>query len=288
MATFYKHHIMDWRSGTSGLSDRAYRVYHVIIEEIMLNDGPVPLHERSLAGKSNRSTRDFRAALAELIEAGKVIAKDGFLHNPRAEAELDAMQNGREKYPKGPRKGAENTANSPRKVDEYSANSPRIVRELEEKPNDISASFHTNKIREDKIREEKELSLSETSSDAQVLEFPEKAKQDKPKRQRNAYSAAFEEFWQAYPTDPLMSKAQAAKQFDRLSDEDQRKAIAAVPEFRAHCRKTPDYRPVHAERFISQRRFDGFARGSPEAIPFDPVAHQANLDRILGRTKANA
>lgn len=143
----------------------------------------------------------------------------------------------------------------------------------------------------DKIREDKNINklyLSETSSDAQVLEFPEKAKQNRPKRQRHAYSAAFEEFWQAYPTDPLMSKAQAAKQFERLSDDDQRRAIAAVPAFRAHCHKTPDYRPVHAERFISQRRFDGFARGSPEAIPFDPVAHQANLDRILGRTKANA
>ena len=141
---------------------------------------------------------------------------------------------------------------------------------------------------QNRYRADTEISLSETSSDARVLEFPEKVKQDKPKRQRHAYSAAFEEFWQAYPTDPLMSKAQAAKQFERLSDEDKRKAIAAVPEFRAHCRKTPDYRPVHAERFISQRRFDGFARGSPEAIPFDPVAHQANLDRILGRTKANA
>lgn len=142
MASFYKHHIMDWRSGTSSLSDRAYRVYHVIIEEIMLNDGPVPLHERSLAGKSNRSTRDFRAALAELVAAEKVIVKDGFLHNPRAEAELDAIQKSREKYPK-----------SPRKVDEYSANSPRIVRELEEKPNDINGD--SLQIRKDKIREDK-------------------------------------------------------------------------------------------------------------------------------------
>lgn len=275
MAVFYKHHIMDWRSGTSGLSDRAYRVYHVIIEEIMLNDGPVPLHERSLAGKSNRSTRDFRAALAELIEAGKVILKDGFLHNPRAEAELDAMQKSREKYPK-----------SPRKVDEKSANTPRIVGELDKKLNDFNATFPTNKIREDKTREDN-LSLSETSSDPRVLEFPEK-REAKPKRQRHAYSAAFEEFWIAYPTDPLMSKANAAKQFERLSDEDQRRAIDAIPGFRTHCQKNPDYRPVHAERFLSQRRFDGFARASPAAIPFDPIAHQANLDRILGRTKANA
>lgn len=150
-----------------------------------------------------------------------------------------------------------------------------------------SERIHISDIRY-QISEDKKLSLSETSSDARVLGFPEKAKQDRPKRQRHAYSAAFEEFWQAYPTDPLMSKAQAAKQFERLSDEDQRRAISAIPGFRTHCQKNPDYRPVHAERFISQRRFDGFARGSPEAIPFDPIAHQANLDRILGRTKANA
>ena len=160
MASFYKHHIMDWRSGTSSLSDRAYRVYHVIIEEIMLNDGPVPLHERSLAGKSNRSTRDFRAALAELVEAGKVIVKDGFLHNPRAEAELDAIQKSREKYPK-----------SPRKVDEYSANSPRIVRELEEKPNDINGD--SLQIREDKIREDKKDLVSAPARSKKGTRLPE-------------------------------------------------------------------------------------------------------------------
>lgn len=160
MASFYKHHIMDWRSGTSGLSDRAYRVYHVIIEEIMLNDGAVPLHERSLAGKSNRSTRDFRAALDELVEAGKVIVKDGFLHNPRAEAELDAIQKSREKYPK-----------TPRKVDEYSANSPRIVRELAEKPNDFNGD--SLQIREDKIREDKKDLVSAPARSKKGTRLPE-------------------------------------------------------------------------------------------------------------------
>lgn len=160
MAVFYKHHIMDWRGGTSGLSDRAYRVYHVIIEEIMLNDGPVPLHERSLAGKSNRSTRDFRAALAELVEAGKIVLKDGFLHNPRAEAELDAIQKSREKYPK-----------TPRKVGEYSANSPRIVRELEEKPNDFNGD--SLQIREDKIREDKKDLVSAPARSKKGTRLPE-------------------------------------------------------------------------------------------------------------------
>lgn len=195
MASFYKHHIMDWRSGTSGLSDRAYRVYHVIIEEIMLNDGAVPLHERSLAGKSNRSTRDFRAALAELVEAGKVIVKDGFLHNPRAEAELDAIQKSREKYPK-----------TPRKVDEYSANSPRIVRELAEKPNDINGD--SLQIREDKIREDKKDLVSAPARSKKGTRLPEDW-QPKPDlietatkaglsaNQFDTEIAKFRDYWQA-------------------------------------------------------------------------------------------
>ena len=55
MAHFYKHNITDWRDGTASLSDRAYRVYHIIVEQIMLNEGPILYHDKSLAGLSNRS-----------------------------------------------------------------------------------------------------------------------------------------------------------------------------------------------------------------------------------------
>ena len=72
------------------------------------------------------------------------------------------------------------------------------------------------------------------------------------------YPADFETFWRDYPTDPLMSKLKAFEKWRRLPAADRAAACAALPGFRAHCGRDPTYRPVHAERFLSQRRFDGF------------------------------
>ena len=89
---------------------------------------------------------------------------------------------------------------------------------------------------------------------------------------RKHYTPEFEAFWQAYPTDALMSKLKAFEKWRRLSAFDRASAMAALPGFRAHCANDPTYRPVHAERFLSQRRFDGFveaARTGPPAPPDD-------------------
>lgn len=86
------------------------------------------------------------------------------------------------------------------------------------------------------------------------------------------YTAEFEAFWQGYPTDALMSKSKAFEKWRRLGAMDRASAFAALPGFRAHCANDPTYRPVHAERFLSQRRFDGFveaARTGPPAPPDD-------------------
>ena len=80
-----------------------------------------------------------------------------------------------------------------------------------------------------------------------------------PKPGKKTYPEPFEEFWRAYPTDALMSKSKAFEKWGRLTIADRAAALAALPGFRAHCAKDLTYRPVHAERFLSQRRFDGFA-----------------------------
>jgi len=84
-----------------------------------------------------------------------------------------------------------------------------------------------------------------------------------PKRARISYPAEFEDFWQAYPRDPNMSKSEALKAWKRLAAEDQQQAIQAVPRFKAYCARKPDYRPVHACRFLSHRRFEGFMSEPP-------------------------
>lgn len=86
-------------------------------------------------------------------------------------------------------------------------------------------------------------------------------KEDRPKRVRTLYSEAFEEFWKAYPRTPNMSKSEAWRAWQRLPPEDQTLATAAIPKYRSWLK--PDHPIVHACRFLSQRRFDGFNEPDP-------------------------
>lgn len=80
----------------------------------------------------------------------------------------------------------------------------------------------------------------------------------KPEKTRFAYPDDFELFWKDYPTDRIMSKTEAYKEFKKLGVDDRSFTVAAAPQFAMHCRGNPDYRPVHANKFIAERRFEGF------------------------------
>jgi len=100
---------------------------------------------------------------------------------------------------------------------------------------------------------------------------------------KNPYPEAFETFWRDYPTDALMSKKKAFEQWKRLDQPSQEAATAAIPAFKEHCRKNTTYRPVHAQRFLSERRFDGF-----EKTALDPAIAadiQDRADRLKKRGK---
>jgi hypothetical protein len=102
--------------------------------------------------------------------------------------------------------------------------------------------------------------------------LPDKSGVPKSKK----YPDDFEEFWKAYPTDANMSKKAAAKQWARLDPDRRRQAVAAIPAFKAYCAQNHDwYRPIYAERFLSEEKFEGFlaatvirstAFNSPEEI----------------------
>jgi hypothetical protein len=95
---------------------------------------------------------------------------------------------------------------------------------------------------------------------------------------------SFENFWKAYPTDPLMSKKKAKEQWQRLSPDDRAAAIRTVPAFRALCAARVNYRPVHAWRFLAERRFDGFA-AAPAIDEATIAAAKDRADRLLKRGK---
>ena len=56
-----------------------------------------------------------------------------------------------------------------------------------------------------------------------------------------------------------------------LTTDERSQAIAALPAFRAHCQQDPTYRPVHACRFLSQRRAEGFLD------PSRPTGHTPSI-----------
>ena len=105
----------------------------------------------------------------------------------------------------------------------------------------------------------------------------------KPKK--ISYPKDFEEFWKAYPTDQLMSKKDAGAAWSRLSVEDRVSALEAVPSFRSYCTSDATYRPLHAVRFLSQRRFEGFLNGHKTAGPAS--IDEAKMIKLLeiGRTR---
>jgi len=134
------------------------------------------------------------------------------------------------------------------------------------------------KSREEKNREEKNREETLLSAEADLFDS------DSTKSKKKKYPVGFEEFWLAYPTDPLMSKIKAYAQWRRLSPADRASALAALPTFRDFCKKQIGYRTVHAQRYLSERRFDGFEAQAPrdEAAV---AAAKDRADRLLKRGK---
>jgi hypothetical protein len=107
MVAFYKHDIPSWMDGTEGLSDGAYRAYHVICQLIYLHEGPVMLNERGIAGRCNQAVKSFRKHFQELLDAGKLTVSDGRIFNARAALELENVRKNRENAGKGGKTSAD-------------------------------------------------------------------------------------------------------------------------------------------------------------------------------------
>jgi hypothetical protein len=133
------------------------------------------------------------------------------------------------------------------------------------------SSIPENKVKLEQVEEE-------LTSDKSDISKPE----PQPVKKRTPYPEAFETFWREYPTDALMSKKNAFAQWQRLTPEDREAARSAIPAFKDYCRKNPTYRPVHAQRFISERRFDGFEAG-PTLTAEQIAANKDRADKLFGR-----
>jgi uncharacterized protein YdaU (DUF1376 family) len=225
----------DYIAGVGGVLNAAEQgVYWMVCSLVMSQGGAIPNDDRRIAGLTRIRPAEARRIVEALLEKGKLeLTDDGRLSQKRARTEVERSANRIQIAAENGAKGGR-----PSKKDEQNQPEPKADGSTAEK-------LTTNH------------QPPEPSSEGSI-------ERPKPARRRSSYSAAFEDFWKAFPTDPNMSKVEAGKAFAALSDEDQQAAIASVPSFRSYCTNHPDYRPVHAVRYLNQRRFEGFNQAAVE------------------------
>lgn len=234
MVAWFKHDIPAWMDGTEGLDDGPYRAYHVICQLIYLNEGPIALNEHGIAGRCKQSIRMFRTSLKALLDLGKLTLVDGRLDNSRAEKELEKVAENRVNAGKGGEKSGE------------------------------ARNAGTNSL---KNNDQSEASLQETGSLKEKTRLDDKEHCPEPKPVRTKYSEEFEkQFWEPYPRSPTMSKAEAWKAWQKLTADERTASCQAIEPYRQVLRSKPTLETVHACRFLSQKRFEGFG-GSASSTP---------------------
>lgn len=70
-----------------------------------------------------------------------------------------------------------------------------------------------------------------------------------------------------YPRTPNMSKSEAFTAWRKLDGDEQAACITAIPGYAAFLKTKPDLETIHACRFISKRRFEGFSGPGNSALP---------------------
>lgn len=243
MVAWYKHDIPAWMDGTEGLDDGPYRAYHVICQLIYLNEGPIALNEQGIAGRCKQHILAFRRHLKLLIDDGKLVLIDGRLSNNRAATELLLVNDHRTTSSKGGRNSKGVAKRSRGDAGDKSLNS---------NDGQPSALLH---------EQHHETRLDETRINSADAKAP---------RTKSEYSDEFEtKFWGPYPRSPTMSKKEAWREWQKLDPTDRPAACQAIEPYRKHLRSKPTLETVHACRFLSQRRFEGFGEAPPSAPAFD-------------------
>lgn len=213
-------------------------IYWMICSLIMSSGGPILRDERRIGSLCRTRPADVGRIVDRLVALGKIETDGTKLGQKRAQSEVERsatrIQIATENGAKGGR---------PAEKDK------EIQREAE------AAGLSAANL---SLTSNEQRSSLEVGSKEPTLDSPKRSK-----ARRHAYSEKFEhQFWKVYPTDPLMSKRQAGEAFERLSPELQDEVIASLPAFRAHCSSHVDYRPVHAVRYITQGRYEGFLASS--------------------------
>lgn len=112
----------------------------------------------------------------------------------------------------------------------------------------------------------------------------EREKDNSSKQVRTQYGEGFEVFWGKYPKDANMSKKEAHIAWKRLGKEEQELAVRGLDGFTAYCRANPDYRPVHAVRYLKNARWEGFL--TPSGGNGSVTPHHKHISEMTDEERA--
>ncbi|MCJ2041029.1 YdaU family protein [Methylobacterium sp. J-059] len=268
MVGFYKHDIPAWMDGTEALSDGAYRAYHVIVQLIMLTEGPIARNDRGIAGRCNQTLKTYSRNLAELIAAGKIQVVDGKLDNGRAASELVAIRANRANASKGGK---------------ISRKSEKISENLEKTPADLK-----------KIQESSKVHATNSLKNNDPIQAPlkdgvslkEERREDSPIVPKGTDPEGFAEFWQAYPKrDGDNSRKTAIRAYSKVIGRDVTPAAilsavrAHAADMRAKGKLGTELVPM-ASTWLNQGRFERFTNAPEahsEAVQADPTTRLAKV-----------
>jgi uncharacterized protein YdaU (DUF1376 family) len=213
---WYRRYGGEFIVGTMALSLEEKGAYSLCLDLIYDLDGPIPDDARWLAGICGVSVRKWTALRERLINTGKLVEREGFLSNARADQEI-------ENRAKTARKLAENGAKGGNKRAENAAatSENKDIAEAWLKP--------TRGLLEPEP-EKKSSEAKASSPDRSLRSLVD------PAKDREERDAQFERFRKAYPrragTD---ARPESRKAFDKAtrSGADPEKLIAAAAKFAA-------------------------------------------------------
>jgi len=248
---------------TTHLTTEEHGAYLLLLMAMWRRGGSVPDDDADNARVVRLTPRRWRQVKERL--APLLVLGDGEIRQKRLQKEWDFVQNRRNAASQNGRLGGRPSSNKNSDLEKAGGFSSL--------KRDESPQSHTQR------------KIPDASASSSETGVPDRQASS---RKRLSYPAAFEAFWSAYPTDSLMSKKQAAEAWSRLPLEAREVATASLPAFKAYCQNHPDYRPVHAVRYLSQERFVGFSETAAKVSQLVFVAKGSGEWEAWQRVKRTA
>lgn len=253
-------HIGDYITGTLGMQLEQEGAYIRFLMRLYQRGKPLPDDDRFMAMAMNLSVRVWKRVKDGLIAVGKIIAKSGYLTNPRFEKERQQRAETMRKQAEAARlRWAKQRAEkmglgevSGKFRGSFGQTSPKLSQSAGEKTSKINDPVLT-----DHMLTNNQYPLTIESNPPIVPPGGDGA----PKRRKNPvpeeYSKGFEAFWALYPR--RVGKAAASAAWERLTYEQQKRAYLSLKRqlrsLQGEMRSDGNFCPYPAT-WINQGRFD--------------------------------